>query len=409
MRSANSNSNLSPGVHLEFVARESKVEFQTGIPVFVGFGSLTAAAKAGNKRWCRITSWQQFNELVEPAKDSFLAYAVHGFFENGGKSCVIVPLASDKRTVGISNEPSFDRALDLMEDIEDIDLVCIPDLMIDGEYQTVDEIIRIQQNVLDHCQKMGDRFAILDGFSHNYWQKRTSVSKPKFRDIIDYRYKIRGSTGALYFPWISIKNFATNGTEGMNILQVPPCGHIAGIYARTDARVGVHKAPANEIIEGALDIEVPLTQNEQAELNDAGVNCLRNSMSRGIRVWGARTLSVHQNSQYVSTRRLFLTLIRWIERNMRDLVFETNDYLLWKQIKHRLEGYCYDLFQKGALKGTSPAEAYFVKCDEEINSIEVQNSGKVVSEVGLSSVAPAEFIVVRITQSASGVSGHLIV
>jgi phage tail sheath protein FI len=184
---------------------------------------------------------------------------------------------------------------------------------------------------------------------------------------------------------------------------VPPCGHVAGIYARTDAKTGVFKAPANEIVEGVLDIGVSLNQIEQGKLNDAGINCFRSSRSRGIRVWGARTLSVHeQHDQYITTRRLFLTFVRWIEENMRDVVFENNDSSLWRRIQHRLEVYCYELFQKGALKGKSPSEAYYVKCDRELNDIELRDMGKVISEVGLASVVPSEFIVVRITQSASG-------
>ena len=185
---------------------------------------------------------------------------------------------------------------------------------------------------------------------------------------------------------------------------VPPCGHVAGIYARSDAKTGVFKAPANEIMEGVLDMGVSLTQNEQAELNHAGVNCFKSSPTRGIRVWGARTLSVNEHDQFVTTRRLFLTLVRWIEKNMNDLVFENNDSSLWRRIKNRLEGYCYELFQKGALKGHRPEDAYYVKCDRELNNIEIQQLGKVVCEVGLASVVPSEFIVVHITQSASGVT-----
>ncbi|HNP26334.1 MAG TPA: phage tail sheath subtilisin-like domain-containing protein, partial [Nitrosomonas sp.] len=229
-------------------------------------------------------------------------------------------------------------------------------------------------------------------------QKHTFIDSETLNEVIDHRYHISGSEGAVYFPWICIQ-------QGVGDLkQIPPCGHVAGIYARSDAKTGVFKAPANEIVEGAFDLEGSFTSDQQAELNHAGVNCFRSSPSRGIRVWGAKTLSVHQHDQFISTRRLFLTLVRWIGKSMSDLVFEANDSEIWNRIKYRLEGYCYELFQKGALKGQSPEEAYYVKCDRELNGIEVRKLGKVISEVGLAPVVPAEFIIVRITQSASGIT-----
>jgi uncharacterized protein len=274
----------------------------------------------------------------------------------------------------------------------------VPDLMMKTICISRESVIKAQQQILQHCKKMGDRFAILDTFPLKADKSNTFIDATVLNEVIDHRYQISGAEGAVYFPWICIH-------QGVSKLQVvPPCGHVAGIYARSDAQTGVFKAPANEIIEGAFDLEVSLSSNEQAELNHAGVNCFRSSPSRGIRVWGARTLSVQEHDQFISTRRLFLTLVRWIEKNMSDLVFESNDSSIWNRIKYRLEGYCYELFQKGALKGQSPGEAYYVKCDRELNGIDVRELGKVISEVGLAPVVPAEFIIVRITQSASGIA-----
>ncbi|MFZ2168853.1 MAG: phage tail sheath subtilisin-like domain-containing protein [Methylococcaceae bacterium] len=402
----------APGVHIDSVAQEKKAEFKTGIPVFVGFGKLTSLAIRYCKYpWCRITSWQQFEQNIEltPA-DSYLTYAVRGFFENGGECCVIVPVSVRELTANTLVEPFLDTLsekisdrsstgmLGILEDIGDIDLVCAPDLMMETICTSRESVIEAQQQILRHCKKMGDRFAILDTFPVNKGERHSFIDSKSLNEVIDHRYYISGSEGAVYFPWICIH-------QGVDRLKpVPPCGHVAGIYARSDAKTGVFKAPANEIIEGAFDLEVSLTNKDLAELNHAGVNCFRSSPSRGIRVWGARTLSVHDNDQFITTRRLFLTLVRWIEKNMSDLVFETNDASIWNRIKHRLEGYCYELFQKGALKGQSPEEAYYVKCDRELNSIEVRELGQVISEVGLASVVPAEFIIVRITQSASGIA-----
>lgn len=413
MISANNVSrHWTPGVHIEFASPDKIAEFRTGIPAFVGFGELTDQAVGKIKeKWCRITSSQQFEQSIKQTVTSgFLRYAVRGFFENGGECCVMVPVSEREATVEALLEPfldtstvvqtpgrSFTGMQGILEDIENIDLICVPDLMMEkNTYASPESVIEAQQLILQHCKKMGDRFAILDTFPLSVATKQSYDHKTVLKEVIDHRYRISGSEGAVYFPWIYIHQ----GAE----MFVPPCGHVAGIYARTDAKIGVFKAPANEIVEGALDLEMPLTYNDQADLNDAGVNCFRSSLGRGIRVWGARTLSVHEYDQFVSTRRLFLTLIRWLERNMSDLVFETYDSSIWDRVKHRLEGYCYELFQKGALKGQSPEEAYFVKCDRELNGTEVRELGKVISEVGLAAAVPAEFIVVRITQSATGIT-----
>jgi uncharacterized protein len=181
---------------------------------------------------------------------------------------------------------------------------------------------------------------------------------------------------------------------------VPPCGHIAGVYARTDRREGVHKAPANELIEGVVDIRVHLSDEEQGVLNQVGVNCLRALPGRGIRIWGARTLSGQAEWRYVNVRRLFITLRRWLENECRDLVFDSNDPQLWKRLRDRLNNYCYTLYQSGALKGETPEEAYYVKCDAETNPATQRAIGQVTTEIGLAAIRPAEFIVVRITQEA---------
>jgi hypothetical protein len=214
---------------------------------------------------------------------------------------------------------------------------------------------------------------------------------------IEHWQELVPTDGALYFPWIRVAPL-----PGSHQFIVPPCGHVAGIYARTDAQIGVHKAPANEIVEGALDLETQLTNEDQSRLNDVGVNCIRSFPGRGIRVWGARTLSGLPNWRYVNVRRLFLTLARWIEHNTYDLIFEPNGPPLWDRVRDRLESYCYELFQRGALKGRQPAEAFFIKCDEETNPLEVREAGQLICDIGLAPVMPAEFVVVRITQSAAG-------
>jgi phage tail sheath protein FI len=179
---------------------------------------------------------------------------------------------------------------------------------------------------------------------------------------------------------------------------------VAGIYSRTDREVGVHKAPANAVVEGVLDLRVGLDDAQVGELYDRRVNCLRSVPGRGIRVWGARTLSDDPGWRSVNVRRVFLTLGRWLERFMADAVHEPNDVRLWVRIMRDLTAYLDGLYRRGALKGRTPEEAYFVKCDGETNPPDVVDAGMVVTQIGMAPAAPAEFIVVRVVHGTGGVA-----
>jgi phage tail sheath protein FI len=187
-------------------------------------------------------------------------------------------------------------------------------------------------------------------------------------------------------------------------LWVPPSGHVAGIYARSDRQAGVHKAPANEPVEGVLDLRADLTDDVLGYLYSRQVNCLRALRGRGFRVWGARTLSEDPSWRAVGARRVFLTMGRWLDLFMAELAYEPNDVRLWVRIMRELTGYLDGLFQLGALQGRTADEAFFVKCDSETNPPEVAAAGLVVTQVGVALAAPAEFIRVRIISSAAGVS-----
>jgi phage tail sheath protein FI len=262
-------------------------------------------------------------------------------------------------------------------------------------------MIALQQLAVKHCEDMGDRFAILDSPPSEKLDeagKETSIAqvRAQWSDIDGY-------SGALYFPWIKVQGF-----EGGHVLA-PPCGHVAGVYARTDRRIGVHKAPANEVLEGVLDLQYNLTNGDQEILNPNGINCLRSFPGRGIRVWGARTLSGHAEWAYVNVRRLFLTAVRWIDWNMSDIPFEPDNPKLWKRIERELHTYFTDEFRAGALKGRTPDEAFYVKCDAETNPPELRVLGRVVSEIGLAATIPYEFVAVRLIHGARGttISGPL--
>jgi hypothetical protein len=187
------------------------------------------------------------------------------------------------------------------------------------------------------------------------------------------------------------------------LVNVAPSGHIAGIWARTDATRGVHKAPANEIVRGALNVTYRLTRAEQGMLNQEGINCIRLFGREGIRVWGARTLADDPEWRYLNVRRLFNMIKESIARSTRWIVFEPNDPTLWKSIRRDAAAFLTILWRDGALMGQTPEEAFFVKCDAETNPPEIIDAGMVVTLIGIAPVKPAEFIVFRISQFQSGV------
>ncbi len=383
----------APGVYPREVFLTPPPGLRTAVPVFLGFvraDDPVAAALLDTPQ--ALTAWPQFSGLFGlpfAATDSYLPRAVAGFFDNGGRLCYVLLTALDATPDPVA---ACNRALDIIAPLDTIDLVCAPDIMRPAQPGTsVDdaEVRAMQAAVLAHCDNQGDRFAILDA----------SATVTSVDDVLQQRAGLEGTNGALYYPWIVIRDQATSA-----IVAVPPCGHVAGIYARSDERIGVHKAPANEVIEGVLDLKGALNNDDQARLNPVGVNCLRAFPGRGIRVWGARTLSAESAWTYVNVRRLFLTAGRWIEQSMANVVFEPNDLRLWTRINRELTVYFTDLFRAGALQGSTPQEAFYVKCDAETNPPEVRDAGEVVVEVGLAPTRPAEFVVLRIIRRASGIT-----
>lgn len=370
--------NRAPGVYLEeeFHLVRRNV-FSTGVPVFLG-----QARQGESVKPCRephtpmlFTRWSRFHEAFEVKQFPNLAYAVRGFFENGGDRCYVIAL--EDSTVG-----SLEAGLDAAAKLNTIDLVCAPDVV-----QNRKHAFDLQQLIVNHCERAGDRFAILDS---RYGDDKDAVWKQWSQ--------IDGKNGAIYYPWIRVR-----GLQGQHVL-VPPCGHIAGIFSRTDGASGVHKAPANEVIKGVIDLERNLTDADQAYLNPRRINCLRFFPGRGIRVWGARTLSGHRAWTYINVRRFFLTVIHWIDWNMQNPAFEENNPRLWQRIERELKGYFMDQYRRGALKGDTAQQAFYVKCDAETNPPENRELGRVVTEIGFAPATPSEFVVVRLVQGAGGAS-----
>jgi phage tail sheath protein FI len=370
-----------PGVYLqEGFSLPRRDPFTTGVPVFIGRCRTTRDEEVGKLQ--QLTLWSQFPQYVgKTYHDCVLGYAVRGFFQNGGSRCYVIVV----RDVTAS---SLMAALDNAARLHSIDLVCVPDL---GERRAMG--IELQQMIVAHCQEAGDRFAILDSWRND---------EP--RQVSQVWSSIDGINGALYYPWIHVRNFEEQLSAERRVL-VPPCGHVAGVYARTDQSRGVHKAPANEVLEGVLSQERHVTHvGHDTDHTPTRINCIRSFPGRGIRVWGARTLSGNDAWTYVNVRRIFLTAIRWLEWQMRSVVFEPNDARLWAQIESDLHQYFMGLYRQGALQGATAEQAYYVRCNARTNPRESIEAGRVVAEVGLAATVPFEFVVVRLIYGASGVS-----
>ncbi|MFD0020585.1 phage tail sheath family protein [Streptomyces sp. NPDC058382] len=280
-----------------------------------------------------------------------------------------------------------------LETIDEITMVAVPDLMSAHQRGDIDaEGVRtVQLAVIAHCEQMGDRVAVLDtppGLSAQ--QVRTWRNDEAGYDS---RY------AALYYPWVRVFDPAA----GHNT-TVPPSGHIAGIWARSDAERGVHKAPANEVIRGAVDLELRLSKGEQDLLNPIGVNCVRAFSGRGVRVWGARTLSSDPAWRYLNVRRLFNYLEESILLGTQWVVFEPNDDRLWSSIRRNVTAFLTEEWRRGALFGRTAEEAFYVRCDRDNNPQESIDQGRVICEIGVSPVKPAEFVVFRLAQFSDSTS-----
>lgn len=276
-----------------------------------------------------------------------------------------------------------------LEALDDVTMVCVPDLMatMPGQKLDLNQIKAVQTMMIGHCERLGDRVAILDAPPDMMPQ-----------EVGKWRLETAGydsSYAALYYPWITVNDPVTNRP-----INIPPCGHMAGVWARNDTTRGVHKAPANEVVQGAIGLAYQTTKGEQDTLNPNGVNCIRAFPGRGIRVWGARTLSSNPAWRYINVRRLFNFVEKSIEGGTQWVVFEPNDRRLWARVRRDVSAFLKTVWRDGALFGSSPNEAFYVKCDDELNPPESRDLGRLIIEIGLAPVKPAEFVIFRISQWA---------
>ncbi|WP_326948725.1 phage tail sheath family protein [Amycolatopsis sp. NBC_01307] len=280
-----------------------------------------------------------------------------------------------------------------LEAIDEITMLCVPDLMASHQQGAIDldGVKAVQLAMIAHCELMADRVAILD-------------TPPGLgaQQVKNWRTEITGydsKFAAVYWPWVKVMD-----PVGGRPVHVPPSGYVAGIWARNDATRGVHKAPANEIVRGAISLELSITKGEHDLLNPIAVNCLRSFPGQGIRVWGARTLSSDPEWRYLNVRRLFNFVEESILQGTNWVVFEPNDPKLWDSVKRTITMFLRGVWRDGALFGRTPNESFFVKCDEENNPAEARDQGILTVEIGIAPVKPAEFVVFRISQFSDGSS-----
>jgi hypothetical protein len=320
-----------------------------------------------------VTSWAHFTTQFgeyDRVKAPYLAPAVQGFFANGGQRCYVVrakSMARNQDYIGTAG-----TGLSALAGIDDVSIVCVP-----GITSTA-----VQRAVLKHCQERGDRFCILD-----------SAKGATVNEVIAQRQALASSKGfgALYHPWIAVS------VQGQREeVFVPPCGHIAGLYARTDLQTGVHKAPAGTSLTGALRLEADLSEDACTRLYEEQINPIRAFPQVGIVVWGARTLSNAPDWRYVNVRRLAIYLEQSILRGTEWAVFEPNEQTLWQKLRTSVTAFLMGVWREGGLAGTRPQEAFFVKCDDTTMTQADIDCGRLVILVGFAPLKPAEFMLIEI-------------
>jgi phage tail sheath protein FI len=287
-------------------------------------------------------------------------------------------------------DPSERTGLGGLEPLDEVRLVVCPDVMAgyDGSDEAKERVKMVQDAMITHCQGHKYRFAVLDtppGLN--------AQQAKEWRSYVNFD----SSYAALYYPWIEVADFSGNGSTSK---LVPPSGYMVGVYNRSDAERGVHKAPANEVVLGALNLELNISKGEQDVLNPIGVNCIRAFPGRGIRAWGGRTLSSDGAWRYINVRRLFIMVEASMDAGLQWVVFEPNDSTLWARVRRDVTSFLRVVWRTGALFGDTPEQAFYVKCDEELNPPEIRDLGQLIIEVGLAPVKPAEFVIFRITQWA---------
>lgn len=467
---------LSPGVYIEDNPNPPVIEAvsaSTG-----GFVGIAQRGEVGKPIF--ITSWNAYiNNFAYGMNSPFLAnsdlaYAVYGFFQNGGKRCYVMRVASESAEIaklsgdlaieakdagawgnklkvtittstdnaenfdlkvtldseevelfknltnttgeenywidvldsqsnfikGVSGnlvakeataleggadgveditDTSYTGALANFDTIDDLNLLCIP-----GQTSAV-----VNSAVMTYCENRKDVFAILDA------PEASTVTS-----VIALRKTMSCKNAALYFPWIKVSDPLSKTGK---LRSCPPCGHVMGVYARTIAERGVWKAPAGTeaIVRGAIEVETVVTTGDTDVLNPAGIVSIMPKTNYGIVIWGARDLHPDSSMKYISDVLLDINIKKSVFNGTQSFVFEPNDHKTWTRVKTTIEAFLDGLWRDGALFGEKSSEAYYVKCDADLNTQAMRNQGKLICEIGYANKKPAEFVIFRFSHEVA--------
>jgi len=289
---------------------------------------------------------------------------------------------TDGHYLGADNvDPERRTGLESLRNVEEVSLVAIP-----GQFSA-----RLQQGLIDHCELMRYRFAVLDS-------RREPADT--IADVQDQRQQFDSKYAALYYPWLTIPDPFPENLADVRDYPIPPAGHMLGIYARTDIERGVHKAPANEVVRGIINLRRRVNKEQQDILNPypTNINVIRDfrDNNRGIRAYGARVVTSDSDWKYVNVRRLLIFIEASIERGLQWVVFEPNSEPLWARVQRVISNFLTAVWRSGAFEGVDVDEAFFVRCDRTTMTQTDIDNGRLIVQVGVAPVKPAEFVIVRI-------------
>lgn len=304
----------------------------------------------------------------------------------GGEDAVLVPFAGGSNGsaaslsaadfIGVDNGAGNRTGIQAFVDNDVVSIMAVPGVTDPN----------VQLTLTAHCENLASRFAVLD----------VPKDAKKVQDVINHREIVDSSYAAMYHPWLQV----FDPLDKKNIM-IPPSGSVIGIYARSDNSRGVHKAPANEVVKGCVGLDCQFNKGEQDILNPKGVNLIRSFPGRGIRVWGARTVSSDGSWKYINVRRLFIYVEESIKANTNWAVFEPNDEVLWVRVQRTISVFLNNMWREGSLAGSSPDEAFFVNIGRDTMSQDDIDNGRLICVIGIAPVKPAEFVIFRITQKTS--------
>lgn len=348
-----------PGIYSEEISIQPKpIEgVSTSSVAFIG------ETQTGPTTAKLVNSWSEFQQQFGSyfGEGKFLPYAVEGFFLNKGQRCFIRKVVNN----------DYDSALIELEGIDEVSIIYAPNAQ---------AVTGLSEKIIRHCERLRNRFTIFDSIKG---QKPSNISRPR-----------ESVVAALYYPWIQVKEALTG-----KVCLVPPGGHVAGVYVRTDSERGVHKAPANQIVKSAVGLELAVDSTQQAILNPQGVNCILSFPSRGILVWGARTLSSDSEKKYVNVQRLMIYLEQSIKKGTSWVVFEPNNAVTWLKVKQMVDNFLEGAWRDGMLQGSKQQEAYIVKCDRSTMTQNDIDNGRLIVLIAVAPAKPAEFLIIRIVQT----------